>query len=113
MYTLKKRVVISSSHQLTLDYTSKCRNIHGHNWIIEIEIKEKELNSNGMIIDFTKLKSAILKYDHTHLNHAIKQPTAENLARTIYDNIQQLIPTAQSIKIMVQESEGNQIWYTE
>ena len=36
MYFVKKRIEVSASHKLNLSYASKCENLHGHNWIIEI-----------------------------------------------------------------------------
>jgi len=32
MFTVTKRLEVSASHQLKLDYPSKCQNLHGHNW---------------------------------------------------------------------------------
>ena len=34
MFYVKKRLEISASHRLDLDYPSKCANLHGHNWIV-------------------------------------------------------------------------------
>ena len=56
MYYVKKTLEISSCHQLYLDYESKCENLHGHNWMINIYCRSKELDSNGMVCDFTELK---------------------------------------------------------
>ena len=36
MFTVTKRLEVSASHQLKLDYPSKCQNLHGHNWIITV-----------------------------------------------------------------------------
>ena len=47
MYYVEKTLEISSCHQLYLDYESKCENLHGHNWIIKVYCKAKELDSNG------------------------------------------------------------------
>ena len=55
MYYVKKTLEISSCHQLYLDYESKCENLHGHNWMINIYCRAKELDSNGMVCDFTQI----------------------------------------------------------
>jgi len=53
----------SSAHFLTLPYKSPCQRIHGHEYKVEIEI-EGELNDDGMILDFTKLKEIVKELDH-------------------------------------------------
>ncbi len=80
---------ISSAHKLDLPYQSKCTNVHGHNYIVEVEI-HGSLNPQGMVVDFTFLKKAILKYDHIFLNDIIEQPTAENIALAITNEIKQI-----------------------
>lgn len=104
MYKVKKRLEISGAHRLTLDYESKCRNLHGHNWIIEIYLQSEQLNKNGMVMDFTHIKSAIAgKLDHQNLNEVFDfNPTAENIARWICDTLGD-----KCYKVTVQESEGN------
>ena len=44
MYTVIKRMEISASHSLRLSYPSKCENLHGHNWMITVYCRSKELN---------------------------------------------------------------------
>lgn len=56
MFTVTKRLEVSASHQLKLDYPSKCQNLHGHNWIITVHARSEELDHNGMVIDFTIIK---------------------------------------------------------
>ena len=54
MYTVIKRMEISASHSLQLSYPSKCEQLHGHNWIITVHCRSLELNSDGMVIDFSQ-----------------------------------------------------------
>lgn len=98
---------VAGSHRLTLDYESKCTNLHGHNWIITVFCKSKELNSNGMVCDFSKIKNDIHgKLDHQNLNDVLPfNPTAENIAKWICDQI------PECYKVTVQESEGNTATY--
>lgn len=68
MYYVEKRIEISACHHLTLDYESKCTQLHGHNWIITIFCKAKELNKNGMVVDFSEIKRLIkTPLDHKNL----------------------------------------------
>ena len=103
MYRLKKRIEISASHSLCLDYDSKCKNIHGHNWIITLYCQSESLDKNGMIIDFGEIKKRIKdQLDHKNLNEVLPfNPTAENIAKWCVDQIES------AYKCEVQESEGN------
>ncbi|NLK62190.1 MAG: 6-carboxytetrahydropterin synthase QueD [Fusobacteria bacterium] len=103
MYYLKKRIEISASHYLKLDYESKCKTLHGHNWIITVHCKSEKLDKNGMVTDFTHIKKMINdKMDHKNLNEIFEfNPTAENIAFWICNNIENCY------RVDVEESEGN------
>ena len=108
MYEIKKTFEISAAHFLQLDYESKCSALHGHNWIVTVYLRAKELNSNGMIMDFTDIKQKLTsKLDHTILNEVLPfNPTAENLAKYICDT---LAPFC--YRVCVTESENNTASY--
>ena len=103
MYTVIKRMEVSAAHSLNLSYQSKCENLHGHNWIITVYCRAKELNADGMVVDFTEVKNKIMNLlDHKDLNSVLPfNPTAENIAFWFGSQI----PTC--YKAVVQESEGN------
>ena len=98
MYTVIKRMEISAAHRLCLSYRSKCEQLHGHNWVITVYCRAKELNAEGMVI-----KS---KLDHQVLNEVLPfNPTAEHIAHWVCEQI----PSC--FKVEVQESEGNTAIY--
>lgn len=103
MYYITKRMEIAGCHSLNLPYKSKCTELHGHNWIITVHCRSKELNAEGMVVDFTAIKERIHKQlDHQNLNKVLPfNPTAENIARWICDQV------PQCYRVDVQESEGN------
>ena len=83
---------IAGSHSLCLDYKSPCQRMHGHNWIIVVEIESDTLNDQGMIIDFSVIKEVVYQLDHQNINEIIKcNPTAENIAEWIAHQIQDKI----------------------
>lgn len=119
MYRVSKRMEISAMHHLNLDYESPCQNSHGHNWIITVEIRGTELDENGMLLDFTKIKELIHgQMDHQNLNEVFQfNPTAENIARWAANCINMYIINdvadinLHCYKVKVQETEGNYaIW---
>lgn len=109
MYEVRKRLEIAGSHQLNLNYESACRNLHGHNWIVEITLRGKKLDENGMLADFKWIKNKIHKrLDHKFINDVISvNPTAENIAKWICDTLNEELLGSVCCKVKVQESEGN------
>ncbi len=107
MYYITKTMEIAGCHRLSLSYDSKCENLHGHNWIVTIYCKAAELNADGMVADFTKVKEQIHGYlDHGNFNELLPfNPTAENIARWICEQV----PSC--YRVDVQESAGNTASY--
>lgn len=131
-FTVSKKIEISAAHKLDLPYDSPCKRLHGHNWIIEVEISCPTLNKQGMVVDFKCLKEAMERviketFDHQNLSDiaivGFINPTAENIARWVALEMQNYImgdgpEEADSIpnlpkvsKVTVQESEGNKACY--
>lgn len=107
MYYVSKQLEISASHSLSLPYESKCTRRHGHNWIITVYCRARQLNAEGMVCDFTRIKELIQgRLDHVDLNEVFPfNPTAENIARWVADSV------PQCYKCVVQESRGNMAAY--
>ena len=117
MYKIRKTMEVAGAHQLSLNYDSPCQNLHGHNWIITVELSAPELDENGMIMDFKVLKALMNKHihdrlDHKNINDVVRDnPTAENMAFWIYDHLRfdlsAMFSIAQCTSVEVQESQGN------
>ena len=116
MYRVTKRMEIAGAHKLNLPYESPCQRLHGHNWIIEVEVSSEFLNEFGMVVDFSCIKKEVDKLDHQDLNEVLGEhnPTAENIARWIRDRITERLlikDHCKVTKVTVQESEGNTACY--
>lgn len=121
-FVLKTLLDFASAHSLR-GYPGDCANLHGHNWKIEVEVIGEQLNDIGMVIDFKQIKKhakeVVAELDHTFLNDhphfKTVNPTAENIAQYLFQQIQQRIESS-SVKmhrITVWENDRNCVIYSE
>lgn len=94
MYRVALQVHFDAAHHLN-NYSGKCSRTHGHRWIVEVCFISSKVDDTGMVMDFTVIKrklNAILDmFDHYYLNlqpdFAQLNPTAENIAKLIWDKL--------------------------
>lgn len=94
MYEISSRAAFEAAHFIA-GYDGKCARLHGHNWTVEAVVRGEKLDELGMLIDFKILKAELNKilddFDHRFLNEletfATENPTAENLARIIFQRL--------------------------
>ncbi|MGD0963774.1 MAG: 6-carboxytetrahydropterin synthase QueD [Candidatus Acidiferrales bacterium] len=99
MYEVSVDESFAAAHHLR-NYRGKCENLHGHNYKVRITLSGKELDSTGLLYDFVQLKQAVQgvvrSLDHTYLNQLppfdVLNPSAENIARYIYDQTAKQLP---------------------
>ena len=89
----------SSAHQLR-GYRGKCENLHGHTFRLTVTV-ENAVQKDGMAFDFLLLKNVvrekiIARLDHTYLNDLMPNPSAENLAIWIWDELSAALPVKPS-----------------
>jgi len=107
MYRVTREISFCYGHRL-LNYEGKCRHLHGHNGRAVITLQTQDLDNLGMVMDFSQIKRILQSWiddalDHKMLLHEddpvlpfLRQrgepvfvmrvnPTAENIARLIYD----------------------------
>lgn len=87
---LVKEFEFDAAHYLP-EYYGKCEKLHGHTYKLVIKV-EGTPDKEGMIIDFIKLKdivtSTILnRLDHACLNDVLPQPSAENIAIWVWNQL--------------------------
>lgn len=107
LITLRLKTHFDAAHYLPhLPPSYGCGHMHGHTWWVEVEISG-DPDKNGIVVDFTEVKDKINKFDHQLLNDFIEAPTAENIAKEIYE----MIPGC--ISCTVWESENASATYRE
>ena len=105
MYTIRKEFSCCSSHVLTgLPKEHPCARLHGHNYVITVELKSRSLNTTGFVEDYRQLDD--IKYwidnimDHHHLNDIFDfNPTAENMAAHMYKIFKKEHPTLCAVEV--------------
>lgn len=115
MYELMVKLHFSAAHRVE-DYPGNCERLHGHNWVVKVYVKSETLDNLGMVIDFRVLKEksreVISRLDHHFLNEVPPfdkiNPTAENIARWIYD---ELTKEFEPSKVVVYESDDSSASY--
>ena len=126
MYHVTKVIHFCCGHRL-LNYDGKCRYLHGHNGRVEIELSSKRLDRLGMVRDFTEIKREIQTWIDRHLAHKMilcrrdpvlpllrklgeplfvidANPTAENLAKLIYEETERLGFPVTAVRLWETES---------
>lgn len=115
MFEITKEFHFSASHQLSgLPETHPCSRLHGHNYIVRVHLAAEELNGVGFVRDYRELNE-LKRYiddwwDHHHLNDEFDfNPTAENMARHLYELSHQMGLTE---TVAVAVSETPKTWAT-
>lgn len=108
MFRVTKEIHFCYGHRL-LNYDGKCRNLHGHNGKAVVTIEATELDRLGMVVDFTRIKKLLGSWIDDQLDHRMilhrddpalpelkrlgepvvvvnVNPTAENIAKMIFDH---------------------------
>ena len=107
MFSISKAFSFCYGHRLVGD-KGKCRHLHGHTAKVIIHLEGEGLDDNGMVYHFDKIKQSIGRWIDENLDHAMllskndpaaaalrdigerifvmdENPTAENIARLVYD----------------------------
>ena len=94
-FTVYKEIEFAAAHFLR-EYKGACEDLHGHNYRVRIYAGADELDGEGMVVDFARLKQAMRevihdRFDHKNINGITPfdrlNPTAENLAQHFADAV--------------------------
>jgi 6-pyruvoyltetrahydropterin/6-carboxytetrahydropterin synthase len=119
VYELTVKAHFDAAHALR-DYPGECRNLHGHTWDVEVTVGGTELDGIGIVYDFKALKAdlgaVLADYDHVYINDVppfdTLTPTAENLARVIYERLAETVDVrVRVLEVSVWESPIAKLTY--
>ena len=106
-HKITKTIDFCYGHRL-LEYDGKCRQLHGHNGLLEVDVEADGLDRLGMVRDFTEVRDIVKGWVDENLDHKMLlrnddpvipsladlgeplyllevNPTAENIAKHIYE----------------------------
>lgn len=101
-----KEFTFESAHRLpNVPAGHKCGRLHGHSFRVAIYIAGEVDLFTGWIRDFSELKAIFRpiyeRLDHNYLNDiaGLENPTSENLAKWIWNELKPLLPELSRIRI--------------
>jgi 6-pyruvoyltetrahydropterin/6-carboxytetrahydropterin synthase len=110
----------SAAHALKIG--GKCEDLHGHNFKVDVTVEGRELNREGILIDFRDLKrwtaEVLDALDHKYLNDlppfSGECATSEHVARHVYSLIAEKMKGLSSLiaEVTVWESESSRVTYS-
>jgi len=119
-HKITRKLEFDAGHRIH-GHESKCANIHGHRYVVELTVSA-QLDQIGRVIDFSVLKSVCGKWIDDNLDHGMilyrddplvsfwelgfyndkgidnqkyflmdDNPTAENIAKLLYEKFQEML----------------------
>ena len=112
MYLVTKRIEFCYGHRL-LDYDGVCKHPHGHNAVVEVDVRTDSLDNRNMVVDFSDIKRVVKGWIDRELDHKMilrhddplvaplrelgepmylleSNPTVERIAKLIFDKGREL-----------------------
>ena len=104
-YQVTKTIEFSYGHRL-LNHNGKCRYLHGHNGMLEIDIDAETLDGMGMVIDFTDVNQVVKAWVDQNLDHRMllcrddpALPLLQEAGEPVF--VMDVNPTAENIAALV------------
>ena len=112
MYELMVSMKFSAAHYLK-GYDGACRNVHGHNYKVEVFLEGNSLQETAMLVDFKQIKKYLAdileRLDHQLLNEVLDfNPTAERMAEYIFGKLDKKLPVnCKLAKVAIWENDDS------
>lgn len=132
MFTISKTFSFCYGHRLLND-PGRCRHIHGHTARATLVLGARELDERGMVLHFDRLKETIGKWIEDNFDHTLLlvkgdpvvtilekagekfrtlplNPTAENLARIIFETAKGFGLPVTNVEVWESETSKAAFW---
>jgi 6-pyruvoyltetrahydropterin/6-carboxytetrahydropterin synthase len=103
---LTKSFCFEAAHWLpTFPPGHKCRRLHGHSFQVDVVVAGPVPADRGYLVDYNQIAAVIDpikdQLDHRLLNdiEGLSNPTAENLAKWIYEKLKPGLPLLTKVRI--------------
>ncbi|MBB3046021.1 6-pyruvoyltetrahydropterin/6-carboxytetrahydropterin synthase [Litorivivens lipolytica] len=101
-----KEFTFEAAHRLpNVPVGHKCSRLHGHSFHVRLTISGDLDPTRGWIMDFSDIKAVFKpvydRLDHHYLNDipGLENPTSENLAIWIWNEVKPLLPQLSAVEI--------------
>lgn len=106
MYEIAIEDTFDAAHCLR-DYEGTCSRLHGHTYRVRAAFRFDSLQDSGLAFDFRLAKEVlrnVLEYlDHKYINDlpefSVQNPSAESIAKLIFDRVKQSVPQTYSMSV--------------
>ena len=121
MYLVTKRIEFCYGHRL-LDYDGICKHPHGHNALVEVDVRTDTLDARNMVADFSDIKRLVKGWIDRELAHKMilrhddplvgplealgepiykleSNPTVERIAKLIFDKSREQGLDIQTVRV--------------
>ena len=121
MYLVTKRIEFCYGHRL-LDYDGICKHPHGHNALVEVDVRTDSLDQRNMVADFSDIKRIVKGWIDRELDHKMilrhddplvkplqalgepiyileSNPTVERIAKLIFDKARESGLNVQAVRV--------------
>ena len=101
--TLEVEFHFAAAHRLPR-YDGPCVRNHGHNYRMFVILEGEVDPQSGMVADFGRVKDLVQEHvlsrvDHRDLNDLLANPTAENIARWVFEALAQRLPGLAEVRL--------------
>ena len=101
MYSVTKQISFCYGHRL-LEYSGKCRFLHGHNGLLEVAMTRPKLDSLGFVMDFGDISAVVKKWVDAELDHKMILSERDPILKAMKEHEQPFVtlagnPTAEAI----------------
>jgi 6-pyruvoyltetrahydropterin/6-carboxytetrahydropterin synthase len=112
---ISKQFHFSAAHWLPR-HPGKCRNLHGHNYLVDVEVHGPVEKDTQFVMDYALLKAIVQPtidaWDHKLMNAFVQYSSAENIATHLADLIRSQMGDVEVNRLVVRVSETPGLWAT-